>query len=362
MNHDEIAKDWPQLLLQWFDKNKRSLPWRTEKPRNPYYVWVSEIMLQQTRTEAVKPYFEKWIFLFPTVTSLAEADEDTVLHAWQGLGYYSRARNLHKAAKRIVEEFDGQVPKEHKDLLSLPGIGEYTAGAIASMAFGQTIPSVDGNLLRVLARIYAMDDDIMQGLTRKKFTFLAEEVIPKDRPGDFNEAMMDLGAEICIPGHPRCESCPLIHVCKAYELDRTEELPYRAPKKQPKPYYAACAIIRNGDRYLLHRRDATGMLASMWEFPMVLAEREPDSVDQLQYMCGNKVGKILWQHKHVFSHQVWHMTAYEMSDIQFTPDTSYGWFTDEQWRNMPLAGPHVKLAKAIEKMDNDVEMNLFSSI
>ncbi len=339
-----IENNWPSLLLRWFDAHKRTLPWRTEQPRNPYHVWVSEIMLQQTRTEAVKPYFAKWMFLFPTVEALAEAEEDTVLHAWQGLGYYSRARNLHKAAKLIVSEYGGQMPNDPKALAKLPGIGPYTVGAIASMAFGRPIPAIDGNLLRVLARVYALDDDIMATTTRKKFTALAESIIPQDRPGDWNEAMMDLGAEVCIPKAPRCEQCPLNEMCQAYEQDRTEELPYRAPKKQPKPFYVACAIIERDGKYLLHRRSETGMLALMWEFPMVLSESEPESVELLQDLCKSRVGRIVWQHKHVFSHQVWHMTAYEIDCADVALDESYAWVTPEEWQQMPLAGPHVKLA------------------
>ena len=222
--------NWTETLLAWFDGFRRELPWRESHPRNPYHVWVSEIMLQQTRTETVKGYFHRWMEQFPTIRDLAQAPEDQVLRAWQGLGYYSRARNLHKAARQVMVEWDGQLPRDRKALGDLPGIGAYTVGAILSMAFGEKVPAVDGNLLRVLARLYGVEEDITGTQGKKTITALAEAAIPADRPGDFNEAMMDLGAEVCIPKHPRCGECPLRESCRALKEGKTEVLPVRKAK------------------------------------------------------------------------------------------------------------------------------------
>ena len=200
--------DWPERLLAWFDRHKRDLPWREDKPRNPYHVWISEIMLQQTRTEAVKPYFNSWMERFPTISALARAKESEVLHQWQGLGYYSRARNIHKAAMEMAETYGGRLPERKEDILSLPGIGSYTAGAILSMAYGKREGAIDGNVLRVYARLYQVEEDILKSRGRKKIEALVKETLP-DRAGDFNEALMDLGADICIPKNPRCSLCPL---------------------------------------------------------------------------------------------------------------------------------------------------------
>ena len=234
-------KDWPKRLLSWFDANKRDLPWRESKPRNPYHVWVSEIMLQQTRTEAVKPYYESWMARFPTIKDLADADEQDVLHQWQGLGYYSRARNLHKAAREMEEKYGSEMPDTADEVRALPGIGDYTAGAILSIAFGKKEPAVDGNVLRVYARLYGIEDDVLKTAGRKKIRTLCEETIP-ERAGDFNEALMDLGANVCIPKRPRCSMCPLSSYCRALKEGREEELPVRGKKQPPKEFYAACAI------------------------------------------------------------------------------------------------------------------------
>ena len=217
MDRIQSGQEWPHKLLTWFDQNRRDLPWREGRPRNPYYVWVSEIMLQQTRTEAVKPYFESWKRRFPTIEALAEAEEADVLHAWQGLGYYSRARNLHKAAREMVEKYGGAIPEDKKDVRALPGIGEYTAGAILSMAYGKHEAAVDGNVLRVYARLYGIESDILKSAGRKEITTLVEKTLPA-RAGDFNEALMDLGSEVCVPKHPKCEKCPLHGECAALRL------------------------------------------------------------------------------------------------------------------------------------------------
>lgn len=340
--------DWPRLLLHWFDAHRRELPWRETHPRNPYHVWVSEIMLQQTRTETVKDYFCRWMEQFPTLQDLAQASEEQILRAWQGLGYYSRARNLHKAARQVMVEYGGTMPRDAKTLQSLPGIGAYTAGAIASMAFGQKVPAVDGNLLRVLARLYGVDQDITSTAGKRTLTGLAETSIPEDRPGDFNEAMMDLGANICIPKHPRCGQCPLIEQCWAYQEKRTEQLPVKRPKAPQKEFAAACGLMIREGKFLLHKRPAKGMLASMWEFPMVLEETEKEARQGLDELLQGKTGEVLWEHKHVFTHQIWTMKAYVLKE-GIVPEGEYAFFSSEEWEQVPLAGPHAKLAAFLKK-------------
>lgn len=340
--------NWPTLLLRWFEANRRELPWREASPRNPYHVWVSEIMLQQTRTETVKEYFRRWMEQFPTLEALAQAPEEQVLRAWQGLGYYSRARNLHKAARQVVLEYGGELPRDAKTLHGLPGIGAYTAGAIASMAFGQKVPAVDGNLLRVLARLYGVDQDIASTAGKKNLTALAEEAIPEDRPGDFNEAMMDLGANVCIPKVPRCSQCPLREQCRAYQENRTDQLPVKRPKAPQKEFAAACGLVIREGKFLLHKRPAKGMLASMWEFPMVLEKTEPDARKGLENLLRTQAGEVLWEHKHVFTHQIWYMKAYALTGGA-VPEGEYGFFSPQEWEQIPLAGPHAKLAAFLKK-------------
>ena len=205
-----LNSDWTPLLMQWYDKYKRTLPWRTESPRDPYKVWVSEIMLQQTRVEAVKSYYTNWMEHFPDIPTLAAAEEEDVVRQWQGLGYYSRARNLHTAVREVMEHYGGKVPETREEIRKLKGIGDYTAGAILSMAYGKRETAVDGNVLRVFARIYNIEDNILSAKVKTEITELVKTRQDTARPGDFNEALMDLGATVCIPGQPRCEVCPLL--------------------------------------------------------------------------------------------------------------------------------------------------------
>lgn len=335
---------WPPALLSWFDRNARELPWREEKPRNPYHVWIAEIMLQQTRTEAVRPYFEAWMARFPTIASVAAAEEADVLHAWQGLGYYSRARNIRRAALEIAASYGGTMPRRIEEIRALPGIGEYTAGAVASLAFGERTPAVDGNVLRVYARLYAVREDVLKSVGRKKISTLAAETIPADRPGDFNEALMDLGAEICVPKAPRCADCPLRSWCEACRLGLEAELPVRTKKKPQTVFYAACGIARRGGKFLLHRRGPRGMLANMWEFPMALSDEETESREELRKLLGAEPGKKIWEHTHVFTHRVWHMRAYETEAAEVPRGEDWQWFTAGEMRGIPMAGPHGKLA------------------
>lgn len=254
-------------LLNWYDKNKRTLPWRDPLRRDAYAVWISEIMLQQTRVETVIPYFEKWMRLFPTVQVLASASEQGVLNAWEGLGYYNRARNLHKAARIITEEHGGRVPGEISDLIKLPGIGRYTAGAIASIAFGKNEPALDGNLKRVYARLFDVEVPVDSPAGEKLLWEFARENLPKGRAGDYNQALMDLGAMICIPKRPRCSICPLMRLCKARQNGTQEQRPVKKPRKSTPQYVHAVGIVIKRGRVLLAQRPSRGLLGGMWEFP-----------------------------------------------------------------------------------------------
>ena len=260
-------------LLNWYKKHGRTMPWRDHP--DPYAVWVSEIMLQQTRVETVIPYFEKWMKLFPDVNSLAKAKERDVLNAWEGLGYYSRARNLYKAAKIISSEHNGKLPRDLKALRSLPGIGAYTVGAIASIAFKMDEPTLDGNLRRVFARLYNVTEFADSSIGEKMLWDYARKNLPKGKAGDYNQALMDLGATICLPKNPRCLLCPLTDMCEARKNGTQEQRPVLKPKKQvPHHVHAAGVIVERG-RVLLSQRPDGGLLAGMWEFPKARVEGNP---------------------------------------------------------------------------------------
>ena len=257
-------------LLSWYHKNKRTLPWRGSS--DPYEVWVSEIMLQQTRVETVIPYFEKWMRLFPNIRALADASEHDVLNAWEGLGYYSRARNLHRAAKIVADQYNGILPRDLDALRKLPGIGRYTLGAITSIAFGMDVPALDGNIRRVYARLFDISEPADSTVGEKILWQLAEAHLPKGHAGDYNQALMDLGATICLPKNPRCLICPLMMICKARINGTQNQRPLMKPKKDVPQYLHAAAVIvgqvgnlRN--KVLLAQRPSKGLLAGMWEFP-----------------------------------------------------------------------------------------------
>jgi A/G-specific adenine glycosylase len=262
-----------RLLLNWYHKNGRTLPWRDHP--DSYAVWVSEIMLQQTRVETVIPYFEKWMNLFPDVASLANASERDVLNAWEGLGYYSRARNLHKAAQVVAEKFNGQLPLDLTELRSLPGIGRYTVGAIASMAFGMDEPTLDGNLRRVFARLFDVNEFADSPAGEKILWELAAQNLPKGQAGDYNQALMDLGATICIPKNPRCLLCPLMKICEAQKNGTQDLRPVLKAKKATPHYVHAAAVVVERGRVLLAKRPAGGLLGGMWEFPNGRVEADP---------------------------------------------------------------------------------------
>lgn len=266
-------------LLSWYRKNKRDLPWR--RSRDPYRIWVSEVMLQQTRVETVIPYYHRFLEKFPTVQALAEAPEEEVLKAWEGLGYYSRARNLQAAMREVHEQFGGVVPQEKEQIASLKGVGPYTAGAILSIAYNKPEPAVDGNVMRVLSRYFLLEDDIAKPAARTKIEKLAKELIPEGAAGDFNQALMELGATICTPRSPQCLPCPVMAHCAALNAGRVDELPVKAKAKPPRPERRAVALVEGSGSYagcvLVRQRPAAGLLARMWELPHV---ELPDAATQ----------------------------------------------------------------------------------
>ncbi|MBI5951092.1 MAG: A/G-specific adenine glycosylase [Chloroflexi bacterium] len=294
----------PLLLLNWYHKYGRTLPWRDHP--DPYAVWVSEIMLQQTRVETVIPYFEKWMKLFPDAASLAAASEQEVLNVWEGLGYYSRARNLHKAAKVITEKFNGQLPRDLTELCSLPGIGRYTVGAIASMAFGMDEPTLDGNLRRVFARLFDVDEFADSPTGEKILWELAAQNLPKGKAGDYNQALMDLGATVCLPKNPRCLLCPLMEICEARKNGTQESRPVMKPKKAVPHHVQVAAVICQRGRVLLAQRPPEGLLGGMWEFPNGRVAENPAkeltkviySATSLRVRKGDELGVI----QHAYTH------------------------------------------------------------
>lgn len=286
----------------------RPLPWRNEP--TPYHVWVSEIMLQQTRIEAVLPYYRRFIDALPTVVALAQAPTETLLKLWEGLGYYSRVRNMQKAANILVDKYGGELPADYDLLLTLPGIGEYTAGAIASIAFQLAVPAVDGNVMRVLSRLTADRTDVLSTSGKKRFSALAKEMVPQKEAGRFNQALMELGETVCLPnGAPHCDVCPLRSECEAYRLGCIQELPVRIKKTSRRIEERQVALVcieGTPKRVLLHKRPPEGLLADLWELPNTLSDLSLDAVPMdLRNGCV-KIGELP-QCKHLFSHIEWRM-------------------------------------------------------
>lgn len=260
-----MPTEFTRRLLAWYTLNARALPWRGHA--DPYAVWVSEIMLQQTRVDTVIPYFERWMKRFPIIKDLAKAEEQDVLHSWEGLGYYSRARNLHRAAREVMSRFGGQLPASLGDLESLPGIGRYTAGAIGSMAFGLDAPALDGNLRRVLARVFNLAMPIRSPEGEQALARLLVEHLPAGQAGDFNQSLMDLGATVCLPRSPDCEHCPIADICQSRQLGIQEQRPVMAERRAVPHYTVTAAVIQRGGQLLIAQRPPDGLLGGMWEFP-----------------------------------------------------------------------------------------------
>ena len=298
--------EFTERLLHWYALHGRRLPWRGTA--DPYAVWVSEVMLQQTRVEAVIPYFAKWMQRFPTIASLAEASEQEVLSAWEGLGYYSRARNLLQAARQVVREFGGKLPADPSLLRSLPGIGRYTLGAIASIAFGLDMPALDGNMKRVLARAFNVDQALGSSAGEKQLWALVTENLPSGAAGDYHQALMDIGATICLPRRPRCPLCPLESICAANLLGLQSERPIRRPRLEVPHYTVTAAVVARAETVLLARRPADGLLGGLWEYPGGKVEEGEQLADALrreireELGTGIVIGEPFGVYRHAFTH------------------------------------------------------------
>lgn len=304
---DKIAKP----LLKWFRAQARSLPWRDD-PR-PYYVWVSEIMLQQTRVTAVLPYFSRFIAALPDVRALAAVDDDALMKLWEGLGYYSRARNLKKAAALITEKYGSKIPCDFDSLLSLPGVGRYTAGAIASIAYGQRNPAVDGNVLRVVSRLTASREDILRGATKRAVENALAEIMPKDA-GQFNQAMMELGALVCLPRAAHCQECPLASLCRAHAEGLENELPVKETKKERRVETRTVLLIEKHGKFAIAKRPKRGLLADLWEFPNLSGEKKRGEILALCKNAGlsPKSVRRMKAARHIFTHIEWQLTGWHI--------------------------------------------------
>jgi len=372
---DDDKAFYARELLAWYRRYKRDLPWRRSK--DPYRIWVSEIMLQQTRVETVIPYYHRFMEQFPTVEALADAPEDQVLKAWEGLGYYSRARNLQAAVREVKEEYGGIVPDDPEAVLSLKGVGPYTAGAILSIAYERPEPAVDGNVMRVLSRFFLLTEDVAKPAARVSIERLARSLIPEGAAGDFNQALMELGATVCTPKSPQCLICPVMERCGARLQGRVDELPVKSKAKPPRPEARAAALVADeSGRLLIRRRPAEGLLAGLWELPHIVlpdAGKEPapaagslpvpagaggfPAADAAALAAGLAAAEGLrvvpeaWltDAEHTFSHLRWDMRVFRCrlavgSREQLPP--GYAWMGEEEEALYPFPNLFARLISA----------------
>lgn len=342
-------------LLQWYEKNKRQLPWRDDK--DPYHIWVSEIMLQQTRVEAVKPYYETFMKTLPTIEDLAQAKEEDLLKLWEGLGYYNRVRNMQKAAKIIVEQYHGSMPNTAEQLQTLPGIGAYTAGAIASIAYQEAVPAVDGNVLRVFARVAYDEQDIGEEKTKKRLSAYLKGITKEMDWGQWNQSLMELGALVCLPnGQPLCQQCPWRAFCKTKEQGALERIPVKKKKIKQQREERTVLLIRDGDKILLHKRKNKGLLAGMYELVNLDGHKKEEEVTQYLKKLGLHPLQLkrLQKEEHIFSHIRWEMIGYEvlLEDVDFSGQTKlqqeYRFATVEETRKKyPVPAAFEKYVKLV---------------
>lgn len=334
-----------RTLLAWYRRARRDLPWR--RTQDPYAIWLSEIMLQQTRVETVIPYYERFLAAFPTVTALAGAPLGDVLKLWEGLGYYTRARNLHKAARQVTNDCGGAWPRTADELRKLAGVGRYTAGAIASIAFGERAAALDGNIQRVLARLFAIDDSIDERATQVELWRLAEQLLSPRAPGDFNQALMELGATVCTPRGPQCLVCPLHEHCEAARSGRAEALPVRSKKAAVPIVHAVAAAIRQRGRWMLVKRPERGLLGGLWELPGGEISSADDAATKLpeivravtgiEVAVGEKLGEV----RHIFTHRDLRLAVYVATKlpgrVKLARHDASSWATIEEIAALPLA-------------------------
>lgn len=349
-------------LLQWYHNHQRNLPWR--ETDDPYKIWISEIMLQQTRVDTVIPYYLRFLDKFPTVYDLAEADQQEVLKVWEGLGYYSRGRNLHQAAKMVVEKFDGELPSSYEEITSLKGIGPYTASAVLSIAFQKKYAVVDGNVIRVLSRFYGIDEDIRKSTTKKTIQKFADDLIPRNQPGDFNQAIMELGATVCTPQNPGCTVCPVSSKCIAANSAQTGVIPYKSPaKKIPHRHIAVGLILNQNNELLIALRPNESMLGGLWEFPGGKKEKD----ETLQVTVARELKEELGvevevfskfqELKHAYSHFKITMHAFWCRILNGTPQPKSSqeikWVSLDEIDNFPFPKANKTLIGGLQKLENE---------
>lgn len=338
-------------VLNWYDEGHRDLPWRHTK--DPYRIWVSEIMLQQTRAETVISYYERFLARYPAVQDLAESGEEELLKYWEGLGYYTRARSLHKAAKRIAYEYGGALPADVAALRALPGIGDYTAGAIASIAFGIPAAAVDGNVERVICRYYGIEDTVGTPAVRRMITEKTQELVPRERPGAFANAMMEMGAVMCTPKNPKCLLCPVRESCRGFEKGIAGELPRKAKKKAQRVEHRAVLLVFSKNRVLIIKRKEK-LLGGLFVFPDVLEKSSPAELCDALGEMGIRAAydEPIGHARHVFTHLIWEMDVHAMIADELTPVPDGQWVTRDELESLPLPTA-VKAARgwAMERLE-----------
>lgn len=359
-NKEFDQKKFQKDLIDWYVSERRDLPWRIDQ--DPYKIWVSEVMLQQTRVDTVIPYFEAFVNRFPTIEALAVADEMEVLKAWEGLGYYSRARNLQAGVREVYENHNSKVPKDLKTISKLKGVGPYTAGAILSIAYGKAEPAVDGNVMRVMSRILSISDDIAKPKTRKTFESEVRKIMPGNHASEFNQGLMELGAVICTPKSPKCLLCPVQSHCRAFSEGKQDELPVKGKKKPPKLVRMAVGVVENDHHeVLIRRRPQSGLLAGLWEFPGFEVSKTGKQ-EQLDVQMAERYGaKVEWMLRlrniqHVFTHLKWELAVYKGRITEsLTEQSNLKWVPVEKLSDYPFPVSHQKIILMIREGNDENE-------
>ena len=361
-------EDFRTRLLSWYDHNKRDLPWRDTA--DPYRIWISEIMLQQTRVDQATPYYYRFIETFPDVESLAEADRQEVLKTWEGLGYYSRARNMHDAAKMICEQFEGKLPDSEEEILQLKGVGPYTAAAVLSIAFKKPYAVVDGNVMRVLCRYLGIEKDIRKAETKNQIQEAADELLDSKRPGDFNQALMELGATVCTPSDPDCGQCPLNQGCVAYETLQTETIPYKSPAKKRPHHQIGVGIIYRDGKVLIAHRPEEAMLGGLWEFPGGKQNKQENIEETVKRELREELGvevqivRPLMKLDHAYSHFKITLHAYICRLVDQNADPSpkssqqIRWVAPGELEEYPFPKANRRLTEKLVEKNNQKELDL----